>query len=324
MKKLLYISPNPKSAVSWYRGLGVLNQLRGTEVTDGSNSEQSWNSISQYDIIFLERPCRETDVYIMNYAKMLGKKVWVDFDDLAWEVPKYHPQAFSYRSEAFKNNIKMCIMGADVVTTTNQYLADKIKPMNNNVVIIPNALNDYVFKDFKKYNKNSKDILYRGGPQHMADLDEFSEEITNVIDDNPKYNFHFWGFSPYMIGDFVKNDSNVHWMPQIDIMYYFQKIQDLNPKVVMVPLIKSDFNKAISNIAWIEATLAGAVTVALNYIPSFKMDHVAYDSANYFEERLLDIIQNDCTKLHEASVSYIQDNLLLSVVNEKRYEIINP
>lgn len=324
MKKLLYISPNPKSAVSWYRGLGVLNQLRGTEVTDGSNSEQSWNSISQYDIIFLERPCRETDVYIMNYAKMLGKKVWVDFDDLAWEVPKYHPQAFSYRSEAFKNNIKMCIMGADVVTTTNQYLADKIKPMNNNVVIIPNALNDYVFKDFKKYNKNSKDILYRGGPQHMADLDEFSEEITNVIDDNPKYNFHFWGFSPYMIGDFVKNDSNVHWMPQIDIMYYFQKIQDLNPKVVMVPLIKSDFNKAISNIAWIEATLAGAVALVPSYSISFVVDGALTYGDDSFEVLLIESVKEDLHKYHELSVQTVKDKFLLSVVNEKRYEIVEP
>lgn len=324
MKKLLYISPNPKSAVSWYRGLGVLNQLRGTEVTDGSNSEQSWNSISQYDIIFLERPCRETDVYIMNYAKMLGKKVWVDFDDLAWEVPKYHPQAFSYRSEAFKNNIKMCIMGADVVTTTNQYLADKIKPMNKNVVIIPNALNDYVFKDFKKYNKNSKDILYRGGPQHMADLDEFSEEITNVIDDKPKYNFHFWGFSPYMIGDFVKNDSNVHWMPQIDIMYYFQKIQDLNPKVVMVPLIKSDFNKAISNIAWIEATLAGAVALVPSYSSSFVVDGALTYGDDSFEVLLIESVKEDLHKYHELSVQTVKDKFLLSVVNEKRYEIVEP
>lgn len=324
MKKLLYISPNPKSAVSWYRGLGVLNYLRGTEVTDGSNSEQSWNTISKYDIIFLERPCRESDVYVMNYAKMLGKKVWVDFDDLAWDVPATHPQAFTYQSESIKNNIKMCIMGADVVTTTTQFLADKIKPMNKNVVVIPNALNDYVFKTFKKYNPKSNDILWRGSPHHMSDLDEYGDEIVNVIDESKDKNFHFWGLNPFVISKYVKNPKQIHMMPLVDIMYYFQKIQDLNPKVVMVPLAKNDFNAAISNIAWIEATLAGAVTISLNYVPSFRIDGIVSRAAEYFEVGLMETICEDDSHLHEASVSYIEDNLKLSVVNEKRYEIVEP
>jgi hypothetical protein len=113
-------------------------------------------------------------------------------------------------------------------------------------------------------------------------------------------------------------------MPLVDIMYYFQKIQDLNPKVVMVPLAKNDFNAAISNIAWIEATLAGAVTISLNYVPSFRIDGIVSRAAEYFEVGLMETICEDDSHLHEASVSYIEDNLKLSVVNEKRYEIVEP
>lgn len=323
MKKLLYISPNSKSAVSWYRGLGVLNHLRGVDITNGSSSDQSWTTISKHDIVFLERPCREVDVYVMNYAKMLNKTVWVDFDDLAWEVPDFHPNAKFYQDQNTKNNMIMCLQGADVVTTTNSFLADKIKKFNPNVIVIPNALNDYVFKDFKKYNPKSKDILYRGGEQHMADLDEFGDQIVNVMDDNKGHTFHFWGFNPFMISRYT-DGKNLKWQNSVDIMYYFTLIQGLNPRAVMVPLINCEFNKAVSNIAWIEATLSGAITLGMNYIPSFNSEQILSGNDEYFEAGLIDILKDDDSKFHEASVEKIKSDYLLSVVNEKRYEIVNP
>ena len=67
-------------------------------------------------------------------------KVIIDMDD-AWRLNDSHPSAEIYRKEGTSETIRHHLTGADYVTGTTEYRANKIRPFNPNVTIFPNALN---------------------------------------------------------------------------------------------------------------------------------------------------------------------------------------
>jgi hypothetical protein len=56
---------------------------------------------------------------------------------------------------------------------------------------------------------------------------------------------------------------------EMDIIEYTHLLQNCQSSIMIVPLVKNDFNKAKSNIGFIEGTFAGAMTIAPD-LPEFK------------------------------------------------------
>lgn len=62
-----------------------------------------------------------------------------------------------------------------------------------------------------------------------------------------------------------------------DIFGYFQRLIQLKPHFVVFPLEDNTFNRCKSNIAAIEATVAGAVCISPDYMPEFgEIPRIAY------------------------------------------------
>jgi hypothetical protein len=110
----------------------------------------------------------------------------------------------------------------------------------------------------------------------------------------------------------------------LDVLDYHQYIHDLKPSVMMVPLFGSMFNHCKSNIAWIEATFAGAVTVAPAWDEWNRPGILTYENDAQFVTAMEAVLSGkiDVTKTCEASWTYIMDNLRLEKVNEARAKII--
>lgn len=111
----------------------------------------------------------------------------------------------------------------------------------------------------------------------------------------------------------------------MDIIDYFRNIKTLRPSIQIVPLENIMFNYNKSNIAWIEGTYAGAVTIAPN-LPEFNKPGVlTYNSPKEFKSILEGCLKGDydLRSLYDSSYIYIKENLLLSKVNNLRKEVIN-
>lgn len=89
-----------------------------------------------WDIVLFNRfSCFDYD---FNEPKQhLGAKVVMDLDD-DWELPASHINHLDY--EHLKPRLISNIRAADLVTVTNQRLADKVYKLNKNVEVFPNAL----------------------------------------------------------------------------------------------------------------------------------------------------------------------------------------
>lgn len=341
--KLHALIPNPVDSTSLYRGSGVISKLRYMmDIDIITETNINWSSLSYSDILFVQRPWGKPFKDAIRIAKNNGLPVWVDYDDDLLNVPDWNPNRnMLYGIEKSDtpllinakmdqtNQIMFDILNmADVITVTTQFLKDKFSKWNDNVIVIPNAFNDYMF-DFKlkKENEINKIINWRGSNTHSEDLLTLQEELSKIQswikENNLNFIFNF-------IGTDAKNLKKLDYKLQnhLDPIEYFHYIDRLSPMIQICPLKDHDFNRAKSNIAWIEGTYSGAVCLAPDkYLPEFKRPGIIrYDvKDDDFVNKMKYLLFKDNSFAYEnykKSYNFIKDNLLLSKVNIIRKNII--
>jgi glycosyltransferase involved in cell wall biosynthesis len=95
-------------------------------------------------------------------------KVVMDLDD-DWELPYNHPLHPFYEPQ--KKRVVNNIFNADLVTCTNERIADKVSKINKNVLILPNCipLGEQQYTDFRNDSDKVR-IFWAGGSTHLEDV----------------------------------------------------------------------------------------------------------------------------------------------------------
>lgn len=210
-------------------------------------------TMDDVDAIFVNRATNFMD--LKEYKKK-GVKIIVDVDDY-WELPKYHYLYKDYTNGIGKQiteNIKL----ADIVFTTNEFLANKVKPLNKRVEIFPNALPKVA--QFTPGEIQGEHVLYTGGPSHFEDL----KLIRYAKIDN---------FA--MVGDdknreFVRMKSlfgstKIKVIPSRDLNTYMEVYKEA--KLSIAPLVDDDFTCSKSNLKILEAAVYGLPIICSPVFP---------------------------------------------------------
>lgn len=326
---LFCVIPNEADATSFYRALQPVSQLRhlipSLQIFHSSKSI-SMSSVAHMDVCFMQRPSQTEHLQLLEMLKYLRIKVWIDYDDNLFDVPSSNPAHNLYSSEKTQNIMKEIISRADVISVSTPHLALGLKKYvkdSTHIHVIPNAFNDYLFKEkpvFKEHNI----AFWRGTQSHQQDLLAFSNDIRIASYNNPSWLFNFMGYHPFFLMDAMAGRA-IH-TPPVDLFKYFDVIQKTYPNICMVTLSKSDFNQAKSNIAWIEATYAGAVCIGPDWEEWKKPGIVNYSNVSSFAiklDQLMNSKRDDLRKLHEQSWNYIDQNLRLSQINKLRVKLLN-
>lgn len=325
--KILCVKPKFETAVSFYRGTPVMHELcraNGWELDVLPAKDITPDQIYKYDIFFDIRPTSDESIYCIYLAKSAGIKVWIDIDDLLWKIPGSNIVSRSF-SENSKTNLTRAILNADIVTVSTDTLAEQINlEFGVMCVVIPNAWNDRVDDLHGKWNApeegQSSHILWRGSTTHTGDLLDNREYFQESED----YYFTFMGeFPTFFFKKYGGGLEKINWQSWRDnIFEYFQVCQQLKPQYFFFPLEDNLFNRCKSNIAWIEATMAGAVCIASKKMPEFKkvpcIYYESYDNLN-------DIINNKALaeNIFRESINYLREVLRLSIINEQRAGVVN-
>ena len=130
----------------------------------------------------------------------------------------------------------------------------------------------------------------------------------------------FIGDRPWFVDYMDKTKVNV--VPGMDIIDYMMFMKKISPAIQIVPLHPCDFNLKKSNIAMIEGTYAGAVTVAPDWL---EWKHPGVNNyTNNFGKTVENLINNekDLQKQYSQTYNYIKENLLLSKVNNLRKDLL--
>lgn len=255
--KILGLS-HPHSGCGFHRvilPLGYMQDVKGyvTNYPTVEKLAEGW------DILFYNRLSMFDD-RLDDVKEELGVKIVLDMDD-DWILPPNHLNFFDY--DRLKPQIENNIRKADLVTCTNERLASKIRPLNDNVKIFANAV-PYGSHQFQLDRKEDKQIriFWAGGVTHEPDLrilanpikrlSVFGDKIKMVLggyNDSDPNSKRIWNnmFSSFTAGGSLPY-MKLHSLETHNYMQLYEYAD-----IVLVPLENTSWHSCKSNLKLLEA-----------------------------------------------------------------------
>lgn len=261
----------------------------------------------------LQRQASSSQKQFVQYLKKVqqehGFKIIYEVDDVVFreDIPDYNKFKFAFDNDEIRQNCIDIIGMCDEVTVTCPFMKRLYQERTGqqNITVIPNFVPNFwmghlfdgkeVNKQFD-LNKKKPRILYTGSGAHY-DVDNKTggqDDFTHIRDfirkTVNKYQWIFVGAFPPPLEDLVRS-KQIEFYPWQNLLDYPRFIKNLNPQMMVAPLEDNNFNKAKSDIKFIEACTLG--------IPCLCQDMETYATApnalrfstvEEFESKIEDIL----------------------------------
>ena len=252
--------------------------------------ENFYNDIKS---VRLQRQASPEHLAFMTHLRKIADKrnikLIYEIDDviLRDDIPDFNVAKEAYADDKILKSTMAMMSMCDQMTVTCQYLKDYLeeKTGHKNITIIPNRASKMWFdglynttKLMTAFDKNTKRprILYAGSGNHfnLKQLKNQHDDFTHVLDvivkTRKQFKWVFMGSFPLELKPYIDcGDMELHdWAP---IMNYPHAISALDVNAVIAPLVDCTFNRAKSNIKYLESAYLG--------IPGVFQDIITYKEA---------------------------------------------
>lgn len=304
MVNILLVTDDLNNAGNYYRGSFQLSELKRLDpsINIMMLGTVYYHTMDIADILMIVRPHSQEHLDLCTMAHSMGTKIWLDFDDLVYDIPISNPCYDEYRGVT-KDRINAMAMMADKITVSTYGIYGMFEGMGKKVVVIQNTNKNLVQNKKQRYQN---EILWRGTETHDEDLRVYADQIVQLSKelDIP---ILFLGYKPH----FLSKRVNYNHIGDMDLYRYFNFMSMNRFKMLIVPLEDNDFNHAKSNIAALEASLTGTPCLAPDWA-EWKWCDYRYNTKEDFVFKGLDI----------ANVSDIPIEYMQITANRKRLEVI--
>lgn len=198
-----------------------------------------------------------------------------------------------------------CLTKSDAVFTTTLRLANKIKPYNEAVIVIPNSIDFELFPDIEiKKPKDRLDLLWAGGSSHFPDLMEIRDGLVALAKKFPNLHFHFAGMDFGAIRKSLPEDRYHFWRWLSPEGHGF-RLACIGADVAIAPIKDMEFNYNKSCIKFYEYAAVGIPTVASN-IPPYSDEIIdgktgmLFGSVDEFVEKTSKLLEDSLLRIEIA------------------------
>lgn len=192
-RRTIAVFTRAKNGVSYHRQItphAHLNGKYGDEFEILIYEKPSDVPDADWERIRLVHFCGYFDFQKEDFFRRKGIVVVLDKDDW-WNVPQHNPHFGQWQMGNFWYRTELSIVAADHVICTTGYLADKVKELNPNVTVIPNALPP--LKQFipEPWEVNPDRIRFGwlGADSHLYDLALMKESFKRLDKGDFRKNF---------------------------------------------------------------------------------------------------------------------------------------
>jgi glycosyltransferase involved in cell wall biosynthesis len=186
-----------------------------------------------------------------------------EVDDDLTDAPHYNPGSESYGPGKQPLHLALeQIRNSDAVMTTTDYLKEVYSDYNPHVYVAENSI-DSAFWNVKGKRIPGVRVGWSGGASHQEDLRLLVPVIAEFLNDKTlrDIKFVFYHYCP----EFLRNFPNVEVVERWSkIDRYPKEMAALDCDVMLAPLVDNKFNRAKSNIRWLEAAALRVPCVASN------------------------------------------------------------
>jgi len=322
--RIVTISPNVADNQSFWRSYGPLSLLSSvdSDIDVVAPANIDWTTIMPASLVYMQRPFDAKHLQVARFTKIdMGKPLVVDFDDDLWDLPQGNPAWLLYNDE-WRTMARHVALLANICIASTEPIAERLRSFGcKNVRVIENALPEYY--KWRPLNPN-KVVLWRGGDFHRHDLESVQDEFIAVVKKNPNWHFLFAGCNPTFVtrhlAEYGTPECNWSAKPTIPLTEFHRMLQDVAPAIVINPLDDHTFNRAKSNIGWIEAALAGAAILAPDFEQYRKPGARNYKPGE-FGTALQAMLDGDMPDV-QAARDHIDKRYRLTAANKQRLAVL--
>lgn len=255
MINILVVDDQKMDGVSYWRNVEPFSALRqryrGQVFVQNTTERVSVQDMKQFDVVVMFRPVKPESLKFVDNCKRLGVKVIIDIDDNLWDLPYFHPGYIEY--ERYKDTARQIYDMADAVWTSTHELRYAIGDLNK-CVHIPNAVLPEWLPEQPNPYKGIAGWIGSAGLHYDISGDEAKSAFRKWQDKYERW--YFFGYRPELA-----DSQNCIGVPYSFVYTFMEAIKNAGLNVIWKPLRDLKFNHAKSNIAWLTATMSGAVCV---------------------------------------------------------------
>lgn len=269
--------PVPSDAGSFYRGLGPLARLtksvsdlelvlppRGTS----GGWDLGWDWLAQCDALFMYRPHTLAEVQCAEIARSLGLKIWMDWDDDLRALRPCHPKYEQFQRPEVVKALNLLPHLADHISASTEYLLDKVTTsmmhMSFDGALVRVAAKAHLIRNAQHWSfpdrPRKRVISWRGFGYHEEDMELAFSAIQEIVRDFPDWSWVFLGEPYWKVKELIPMDKQVTFGRQ-PIFQYMEAFHQVASWVHIVPLVDNSFNRAKSNVSWLEASAVGSQVI---------------------------------------------------------------
>ena len=257
----------------------LLNFQSKAMVTDTNVMILDERYYNNLQVVRLQRQATTPQKEFVKFLKSIQPKynfrIIYEVDDVVFreDIPDYNKFKTAFTSDEIRNNVTEIINMCDEVTVTCDFMRNLYSERTGKqeITVIPNFpakfwIGNYYNQDrlVSLFDKNKKKprLLYAGSGAHfdvenrVGQKDDFEHVLKAIIDSRHKYQWVFIGAFPPALRPYIQNgDIEFHQWQRL--YEYPQKIYDLGIQMAVAPLQDNSFNKAKSDLKFIESCAYG-------------------------------------------------------------------
>jgi len=241
----------------------------------------------------IQRQATKTQASYIKWLKELSKElhfnVIYEIDDIIFkeDIPHYNKFRFAFEDPKIRQTSMEIMAACDEITVTNKFMQEYYmeKTGNKQVTVVPNFIPRFwmdryfdlttIKENFQKFKRKPR-VVYCGSGAHfdienrIKQKDDFfhiNDVIRKTVD---KFQWVFIGGFPLTLRDLI-SQKKIEYHEWTNLVDYPAYIYSKNPTVFYAPLENSNFNKAKSDLKFIEGCALG--------IPTICQDLCTYDTA---------------------------------------------
>lgn len=255
MSNILYVVDSYFGS-QWYRAHcpGLALKARGHQVVldDRYGSyDLEWADVVVFDVV--------SDLYhleAISWLKSQGKLTVYDIDDDFWNIRPENPTYAAVAKKGTARDIEMLLAAVDLVTCPSPVLSDIVRGFNDNVLTLPIMLPDE-WTDLKRGDRGDRiTIGWAGSSSHRSDFPLIEYAVLAILDKYEHVDVKLIGATEEWLGPHeritVEGQSQSEDFPP--------RLLDFD--IGLIPVDSHDFNRAKTDIKFLEYGAAGIAPIA--------------------------------------------------------------
>lgn len=261
-----------RTGKAWFHVLGWDKKEHGMapwqyEIADSHNQPKLFGMLYQAGveadvIIFgrLETEWALTTMYAMR-DQFPNKPILAEIDDDITDIAAYNPAAEQLKPGSQQRTIALAqFRNSDGLIVSTPYLKEVYSEYCDNIYVVPNSIDISFWNRAKRKRKPGVRIGWIGANSHQQDLELLKDVIPVIIQGNPESRFVI---TCPQVPAFLKELPGVEVVEKWEeILKYPSYLASLDFDIGLAPLVDNKFNRAKSNLRWLEYSALGIPCVA--------------------------------------------------------------